>query len=423
MLLRFSVANHLSIRDNQAVSFVATSSRVRNDLRVPCDHSPSGFVLPSILLLGANGSGKSNLVHALKTMRSMVLWSHTRWSPTGGVARHPFLLDDRYTQEPSYFELDFVVDDIPHHYQVAASDSRFLFERLCVFPKSRQRVLFERNGDIFRFGRHLKGLNHRITKLTRSNSLYLSTAALNGHDQLAQVFEYFQAIDITDWANIHDVAIQDEFQFDRPDQRVIDFLREIGTGVVGYRSERRHSTEEGEIARRSARRSEVAPPQVQIDLTYRNISGQEISLPFAYESTGIQRLLVVLNRVFRALDAGGTLCIDGLDVSLHTQVVSAILRLFSLQSTNPNKAQLLATVHDTNILRSVEFRKDQFWFTEKDFHGATTIYPLSDIRTRKNRDLGEAYLDGRFGAIPPRDFISTFEVHDREDQVSMGPES
>lgn len=412
MLLRFSVANHLSIRDNQAVSFVATSSRVRHDLRVPCDHSPSGFALPSILLLGANGSGKSNLVHALKTLCGMVLWSHTRWNPTGGIPRHPFLLDDKYTQEPSYFELDFVVDDIPHHYQVAAADSRFLFERLCVFPKSRQRVLFERDGDTFRFGRHLKGQNNRIAKLTRSNSLYLSTAALNGHEQLARVLEYFQAIDIMDWADIHDFAIQDEFQFDRPDQRVIEFLGQIGTGVVGCRSERRQSTEEGEIARRSARRSEIAPPQVQIDLTYRNISGQEISLPFAYESTGIQRLLVVLNRVFRALDAGGSLCIDGLDVSFHTQVVSAILRLFSLQSTNPNKAQLLATVHDTNVLRSVEFRKDQFWFTAKDFHGATTIYPLCDIRTRKKRDLGEAYLDGRFGAIPPRDFISTFGVHD-----------
>ena len=235
MLLRFSVANHRSIRDDQAVSFVATSSRARNDLRVPCDHSPSGFVLPSILILGANGSGKSNLVHAINTMRDMVLWSHTRWSPTGGVLRHPFQLDKRYSQAPSYFELDFVVDDVPHHYQVSASDSQFLYERLCVFPKSRQRVLFERVEDTFRFGRQLRGPNNRIAKLTRSNSLYLSAAALNGHEQLTRVLEYFQAIDIMDWADVHDIAVRDEFRLDGPDQRVIEFLGEIGTGVIGYR--------------------------------------------------------------------------------------------------------------------------------------------------------------------------------------------
>lgn len=416
MLLRFSVANHLSIRDEQAVSFVATASRARNDLRVPCDHSPSGFVLPSILILGANGSGKSNLVHAINTMRGMVLWSHTRWNPTGGVPRQPFQLDDKYTQEPSYFELDFVVDGVPHHYQFAASDSRFLFERLCVFPKSRQRVLFERIEDTFRFGRHLKGPNNRIAKFTRSNSLYLSTAALNRHEQLTRIFEYFQAIDIMDWADAHDIAVRDEFQLEGPDQRVIEFLREIGAGVVGYRRSVQRGAKQVPVVHQSVDTSAISQqPRVPIDLTYRNAYGQERPLSFAFESAGTRRLLVVLNRVFRALDVGGTLCIDELGFSLHTQVIGAILRLFSLEDTNRNKAQLLATIHDTNVLRSGEFRKDQFWFTEKDSHGATTIYPLSDIRTRRNRDLEEAYLDGRFGAIPPRDFISTFEVHDRED--------
>lgn len=416
MLLRFSVANHLSIRDEQAVSFVATSSRVRNELRVPCVHSPSGFVLPSILLLGANGSGKSNLVHAIKTMRGMVVSSHTRWNPTGGVPRHPFQLDEQHAQEASHFELDFVLDDVPYHYQFDVSDRRFIFERLCSFPKSRERVLFERNEDTFRFSRQLKGQNNRIAKLTRTNSLYLSTAASNGHEQLARVFGYFQAIDIMNWADIHDIAIRDEFQLGGPDQRVIEFLREIGTGVIGYRRKVRQSAEEESVVHQSVDLSGVAQQsQVPIDLTYRNIDGQEMPLSFAYESAGIRRLLVVLNRVFHALDSGGTLCIDELGSSLHTQVIGGILRLFSLENTNPHKAQLLATVHDTNVLRSTEFRKDQFWFTEKDFHGATTVYPLSDIRTHRNRDFGEAYLDGRFGALPPRDFIPTFGVHDRED--------
>ena len=295
----------------------------------------------------------------------------------------------------------------------------FLFERLYAYPKARQQLLFERNEDEFRFGRRLRGHNKRISKFTRSNSLYISTAAQNGHEDLGRIVQYFKAIDVIGKGVIPDSTLRDEFRSDGPDQRVIEFLRELGTGVVGYDRKILQNADEGMVIHQSlphasitSRKSHV---QVPIDLTYHNVDGQEIPLSFAYESAGVRRLLVVLNRVFRTLDGGGTLCIDELDASLHTRVTGAILQLFSLQNTNPNDAQLLATSHDTNVLDSKGLRKDQFWFTQKDFYGATRIYPLSDFRTRKNRDLEEAYIDGRFGAVPPRDFIPMFGAHDHED--------
>lgn len=419
MLLRFSVANHLSIRDEQEVSFVATSSKHRDEIRIRSDFSPSGFVLPSILLLGANGSGKSNLIHAIRTMQSMVLWSHTRWDPTGGVPRHPFHRDETHAHRPSQFELDFVLDNVPYNYRFTASNTTFLFERLYAYPKARQQLLFERNENGFRFGRRLRGHNKRIARLTRSNSLYISTAAQNGHEHLGRIFQYFKAIDFIANGVIRDSTVRDEFRSDGPDQRVIDFLREIGTGVVGYRRKALQNADENAVIHQSVPHAPITSMEsrveVPIDLTYRNVDGQEIPLSFAYESAGVRRLLIVLNRVFRTLDRGSTLCIDELDASLHTRVTGAILQLFSLQNTNPNDAQLLATSHETNVLHSKGLRKDQFWFTQKDFYGATRIYPLSDFHTRKNRDLEEAYIDGRFGAVPPRDFIPMFGAHDHED--------
>ena len=419
MLLRFSAANHLSIRDEQEVSFVATSSKHRDGICIRSDFSPSRSVLPSILLLSANGSGKSNLVHAIRTMQRMVLWSHTRWDPTGGIPRHSFQLDKKYAQSPSQFELDFVLDDIPYYYRLVASDTKFLFESLCAYPKSRQQLLFERNEDGFRFGRNLRGHNKQIAKLTRTNSLYISTAAQNGHEQLGRMFRYFKAIDIIGEGDIHDAAVRDEFLSDGPDQRVIDFLRELGTGVVGYRRTMQQHVDERMVIPQSfpyASTTLKSHAQIPIHLTHRNVDGQEIPLSFAYDGAGIRRLLVVLNRVFRTLDGGGTLCIDQLDASLHTRVTGAILQLFSLQNTNPNDAQLLATSHETNVLHSKGLRKDQFWFTEKDFYGVTRIYPLSDFRTRKNWNIEEAYIEGRFGAVPPRDFIPMFGAHDHEHQ-------
>jgi hypothetical protein len=102
--------------------------------------------------------------------------------------------------------------------------------------------------------------------------------------------------------------------------------------------------------------------------------------------------------------------VDELDASLHTQACEALLALFASPKTNPKGAQLIATTHDTNLLRSPLLRRDQVWFTEKDGEGATHLYPLTDFRTRKGDNLERGYLQGRYGAIPfagsPADIIA-----------------
>ena len=54
MLLRFAVSNHLSIRDRQELSLVASSLSDAADGLIDCASSPSGAVLPAIVLYGAN---------------------------------------------------------------------------------------------------------------------------------------------------------------------------------------------------------------------------------------------------------------------------------------------------------------------------------------------------------------------------------
>ena len=116
--------------------------------------------------------------------------------------------------------------------------------------------------------------------------------------------------------------------------------------------------------------------------------------------------MVVLGLAFRALDEGVPLYIDELDASLHTQACEAVLRLFCSPETNPKGAQLIATTHDTNLLNSPVLRRDQLWFTDKDDTGATQLYPLTDIRTRKGDNFEKGYLQGRYGAVPFDDPIS-----------------
>ena len=413
MLLRFSVSNHLSLRDSQELLFTTSSLKDKTEGLIDCAAAPRGTILPAVVVFGANASGKSNLVHALRAMQQMVLFSHTRGDASGGVPRHAFKLDASYADKPSRFEVDFIHEGGRYHYGFEADGTAFLAEWLQVIPKSHRRTLFEREGSDFRFGRELKGRNHAIAELTRENSLFLSAAAQNNHEQLSSIFGYFlslkslMSIDV-DGYWLHNKEI---------DYRVIDFLGTLDTGICGYRRRESDIPEELKAVRReklsavgrtagASMNVSDTGKDVTVELAHQTQDGAPVYLDLGMESMGTQRLLVMLSLAYRAIDAGAPLVIDELDVSLHTLASAALLQLFCSPTTNPNGAQLIATTHDTNLLGWPGLRRDQIWFTEKDEAGATLLYPLTDIKTRRTDNLEKGYLQGRYGAVPFDDPIS-----------------
>ena len=404
MLLRFVVSNHLSIRDRQELSLVASSLSDVEDGLIDCASSPSGAVLPALVLYGANASGKSNIVDALRTMREMVLGSHRSGEPAAGVAnRQPYGLDAASAAAPSHFEVDFMRDGVRHHYGFEATDKEFASEWLLDFPSGRRRLLFEREGGEFNFGRALKGRNRLLADLTRENSLLLSAAAQNGHERLTTVFSYFRDMNGIEGRTVSGSIASDVLANDKLDQRVLDFLAEAETGVVSYRRVVEELEQrDRELMAKVAALGIGTPParRSRIELAHRGPE-QDVYFALERESAGTRRLLLILRRLFESLDAGVPLVVDELDLSLHTEASLALLSLFCSPSTNPNGAQLIATVHDTNLLAAPMLRRDQVWFVEKE-DGATRIYPLTDIRTRKGDNLERGYLQHRFGAAPRR---------------------
>ena len=424
MLLRFGVSNHLSVRDLQELSLLTSSLKDDEMGLIDCAAVPKGSVLPAAVIYGANASGKSNLIDALFTMRAMVLWSQNRGKPEGDIPHHPFLLDKSSSKNPSHFDIDFVIDGVRHHYGFEVSDTAVEAEWLYSFPRSYRRMLFEREGLKFRFGRELKGQNKNISGLTRPNSLFVSAAAQNSHRQLSKIYGYFQSIQ-----TIRDIVIptavvnlqligEDEKGLDK---RVINFLEEIDTGVIdvrqiesefpeGYRTfQRELFALFTKVMDEPVDFDSIANAmRVEIELGHQGLNGQTFYLELDRESAGTRRLLIVLSHVFRALDEGVLLFIDELDSSLHTHACEAVLKLFCTRKINQNGAQLVVTTHDTHLMKSKVLRRDQLWFTEKGVSGATKLYPLSDIRTRKDDNIEKGYLDGRFGAVPSGDPIYSF---------------
>lgn len=125
-----------------------------------------------------------------------------------------------------------------------------------------------------------------------------------------------------------------------------------------------------------------------------------------YESEGTKKIMDFSGPIFDTLLNGKTLIIDELDAKLHPLITMHIIRLFNNPETNPNHAQLLFSTHDTNLLSTELFRRDQIWFTEKDVIEQTDLYSLDDFvfpdgsKVRKDANLEKNYIAGRYGAIP-----------------------
>lgn len=422
MIIRFGVSNFLSIRDKQELSLVASSLQ-DYETGLIVNSSMRGRFLPVAVIYGANASGKSNIVRALSYMRGAVLYSHSRGDPSGGVRRDPFALDEEYAKKSSIFDIDFVIDNTRFHYGFEASDEAFVAEWLWAFPAGKRQILFRREGQKFDFGRSLKGQVNVIKDLTRPNSLFISAAAQNNHEESKRIVSFFRSIEVMDSTIIVESpmavsALKNNKEIDR----IIDFIKRLDGGIVGYRRSENEIPEEvqqiqqelltvlNKFSKDDQLRVAASAKEISIELAHRGCTGQSIYFNMARESAGTRRLLVLMDAAFRCLNRGSSLIIDELDVSLHTQACEAIIAMFSLPELNPKGSQLIATTHNTNLLNPKLLRRDEIWFTEKDPEGATQVYPLTDIRTRHGDNLEKGYLQGRYGAVPylgdAADFVS-----------------
>ena len=100
------------------------------------------------------------------------------------------------------------------------------------------------------------------------------------------------------------------------------------------------------------------------------------------------------------LDTGKVLICDELENSLHESVISQVVQMFQTYAKEPF-AQLIFTTHDTSLLDTDLFRRDQVWFTQLNQERATDLYSLVEIRNvRKTENLEKGYVSGKYGAIP-----------------------
>ncbi len=419
VLLAFRAKNVRSFRDEIELSLVSTRLAEEDVVRSVTWREggrPIG-VLPVAGVFGANASGKSNVVKAMDDMRAHVLHSFRTGSPTGGIARRPFLLDQAAKQEASRFEVDLVLEGVRHEYGFALDDDHVLEEWAYRYPHGKAVRLFHRWGNEVELGAAERVKGRAVLELLRPNALFLSTAASANHPVLLPVYAWFaRNLRLAEASSrqFRQALTTQLLDDDARREQVLALLRAADLGITGakkyqldpvvkdrlQRAVRILAGQEGDL---DSAEEGPAFDQLGVRLTHRGAAG-DIELDAQDESLGTLVWFGLVGPVIEALADGAVLLADELDASLHPALVAELIRLFQDPKSNPRRAQLVFNTHDATILGdSTSDRligRDQVWFTEKRADGSTRLYPLSDLDPRKEEAIGRRYLVGRYGATP-----------------------
>ncbi|MBO8186737.1 AAA family ATPase [Streptomyces spirodelae] len=396
MLLKFRVANFRSLRDEQELSFVPPPDEPSGMTReLSLSDGKHLAVFPVLGLFGANASGKSNVIVALREMKKAVLTSYAGWTAHERIPREPFALDPKSGADSTFFEVDFVLPEtrVRWTYGFELGDRRVESEWLHAYPKGRRQVWYDRDASrdqVYDFpGGRLRDRS-RLAETTRPNALLLTRAANDNHPQLTPIHRWFQQ-------NLWDVTPETEKKHretytaerllnDEDRERIEELLRVADLGISEARVERKP----GE--------------QPKISLLHTSSSGEPVAIDWDRESFGTRSWFALLGPILLALDRGAVLLVDELDSSLHSKFAAEVVRLFQTPSVNTNGAQLLFTSHDASLLSLPRGGRlldpGQIWLTEKDRDGSTELYPLADIDPGEEEDLSDSYLAGAFGGVP-----------------------
>ncbi len=415
MLIEFSLENFRSFKSKQIFSMLASSDSIFEEKNTFLAPGLNKFRLnKSSIIYGANASGKSNLIKAMRFLEAFVCGSATILSENDQIDVVPFKLDREYVNRPSTFEVMFIKDEVRYHFGLTVDKVRVHEEWLAAYPKGRRQIWYERFYDketdstSWIFGPELKGEKERIKGFVRNNSLYISHAAQNNHPQLTKVWKWFRE---TFACLVSPDAVQtwtanmcnknEEFC-----RSVINFLKVADAGILDISIEEMPIDEDffsmlsDEVKAKLFQKSKDVKMQ-KVSTIHSDVEGNKITFDIDEESDGTKRLFNVSGPLLDVLQKGMIIYIDELDRSMHPKLTRHIVSLFHNVNVNAKMAQLVCTSHDVSLLDQKElFRRDQIWFVKKESDGSSKLYSLSQFGVRKDESLQKGYLAGRYSAIP-----------------------
>lgn len=384
MVLEIRLSNIFSFRDEVTLDLQAAKIQTKKarELEGNLFSVDGEQMLKSVALFGANASGKSNVIKAIRACVNMVRSSHN-YNVDTRFAISPFKFED-YANKPSSFYIRFLLNGVEYEYSFSFMHDEIITETLYYYPNGRKSLVFSRDEsrgtvkkDIYEFKTVIKR-PFDVADNTSKKTLYISRASQMDREIAQKIFLFFCNDIVLDY-QVANIDSLDNLFKERKEQ-MLEVLRTADSDIIDFKIQNNVIT--------TFHRTN---PSVAFDFE-------------TEESEGTKTLFRMMVRMIGIIHEGKMLLVDEIDNSLHTQLVEFVIGMFN----HSDHAQLIYTTHNTHLLNTDFQRRDQVYFVNKREDGSSDLYSLFDFKDfRDTLDMEKAYLQGRFDAIP---YISTLTL-------------
>ena len=403
MVLQIRLSNFFSINEEVVLDMQAASLQTREskDLLGNTFVCNDERLLKTVAIYGANASGKSNIIKAIRACVQMIFESHN-YNENTMFAFTPFKFGG--VGKPSRFYIRFLIDGVEYEYSFTLTKTEIITEELYYYPVGRKKLVFardERKGpdkkDIYEFRSAIRRPMD-VAGNTSKKTLFISRASQMDRDVAKDVFRYFNERFILNYFGYNSYSIESLLNENK--DLILKVLKAADSDIIDIRSqhELRSLTTAvfDPLSNQLLSRDDIQKPQLKITTFHRN--NPEVPFDFySEESSGTQEFFHMMLTILNIIKGNKVLLIDEISMGLHVNLVEYILNLFHQSES----AQLIFSTHNTNLLNMRKLRKDQVYFVNKRDDGSSDLYSLFDFKDfRENMDAEKAYLQGRFDAIP-----------------------
>ena len=442
MLIRFTVENFLSFKDEVEFSMVAGRTRRHKDHILPRTKRGDVRLLKTAVLYGANAAGKSNLIKAMDFARNLIVDGKSLGQ---NIPVTPYLFDVNTKDKPSKFQFEFKAGQKSYVYGFEVDANQVRTEWLYEIQAASHKLIYERSTDADGSARLEAGsaqlrigektdFVQLMEDTTPKNQLVLKHGVENKAAFLRDVYEWFRTTLVLVFPESR-LSVGFGIRFKGNEEYKTTVGRIISAFDLGFLeldlpeydldSDWRLPPEIKEFILQKIREmprdndGNVAAFITDLDIfieadkhddiraykfvTLHDVAGQtkpEV-LELTDESDGTRRLFDLMPALLDLLDEERerVFVIDELDKRLHPRLSHKLLELY-LSNSLELSSQLIATTHEIMLLDLDLLRRDEVWLINKDGNGCSSVYSLEEFHPRYDKDIRKSYLQGRFGAVP-----------------------
>lgn len=380
MLTKITLDNFKSFKNKTVVDLTKTNYTI-----LPQNVADNG-VLKGCIFVGANASGKSTIILAVKLLLDLLF---SERNINSGMFLCMFGDANKYSLSYEFliknktisysFEVDVAKKMISESLYI---DNELLLQRMGLSAKS---YIADSNG--VNYDEEDVGKDSLFLRTLYFNTKFASNLTLGSWmDYLKKSF----------YVNMFKGEI---VSYGKRDMTIATYLDNGGCEVINnffdeYNFEQKvefvHSTSGGKI-------SFVAGEDEDVKTVFFKRKGIEVPIPFFEESLGNQNLLRILPVFLSAINNGGMLLIDEFSSGFHNELESLLVRYFMEKA---NHAQMLFVSHSTNLLSNSILRPDQEYSVEFQDQNGSTVRRFSSEQPRSAQNIEKMYVNGVFGGLP-----------------------